>query len=50
LFLKRTFEFWKGINEKVQRVTAAELLEVGRKYLKLERLAKVRAGDLSKVK
>jgi zinc protease len=50
LFLKRTFEFWKGINDKVQRVTAAELLEVGRKYLKPEKLAKVRAGDLSKVK
>jgi len=50
LFLKRTFEFWKGINDKVQRVTAAELLEVGRKYLKLEKLAKVRAGDLNKAK
>jgi zinc protease len=50
LYLKRTFEFWKGINDKVQRVTAAELLEVGRKYLKPEMLAKVRAGDLDKVK
>jgi predicted Zn-dependent peptidase len=34
----------------VQRVTAAELLEVGRKYVKPEKLAKVRAGDLGKVK
>jgi zinc protease len=50
LFLKRTFEFWKGINDKVQRVTANELLEIGRKYVKPEKLAKVRAGDLSKVK
>lgn len=50
LFLNRTFEFWKGVNEKVQRVTAAELLEVGRKYVKLDKLAKVRAGDLSKIK
>jgi zinc protease len=50
LFLKRTFEFWKGLNDKVQRVTAAELLEVGRKYLKPEKLAKLRAGDLNKQK
>jgi zinc protease len=50
LFLKRTFAFWKDINEKVQRVTAAELLAVGRKYVNPEKLAKVRAGDLDKVK
>jgi zinc protease len=50
LFLKRTFEFWKDLNEKVQRVTAAQLLEVGRKYVSPEKLAKMRAGDLSKVK
>jgi zinc protease len=50
LFLKRTFEFWKGINDKVQKLTTAELLEAGRKYLKPEKLTKMRAGDFSKTK
>jgi zinc protease len=48
LFLKRTFAFWKGVNDKIQTVSAAELLATARKYLKQESLAKVRAGDLKK--
>jgi zinc protease len=48
LYLDRTFHFWKAVHDKVQRLTAAELLAVGKKYVKPEKLAKVKAGDFSK--
>ena len=48
LYLDRSFEHWRKINDKIQTLTAAELHAVARKYLKPDKLARVRAGDLAK--
>ena len=48
LYLDRTFQYWARVNERIQSLTAADLLSVARKYLKPEKLARVRAGDLAK--
>jgi zinc protease len=48
LYLDRSFEHWRKINERIQSLTAAEVQAVARKYLKPDKLARVRAGDLSK--
>jgi zinc protease len=48
LYLERTFAYWKKVNARVQQVTAAELQAAAQKYLRPEKLAKVKAGDLAK--
>jgi zinc protease len=48
LYLDRSFEHWRKINDRIQSLTGTELHAVARKYLKPEKLARVRAGDLSK--
>jgi zinc protease len=48
LFLDRTFAYWKKLNDRLQKVTAAELQAAAQKYLRPEKLAKVKAGDLAK--
>ena len=48
LYLDRTFQYWARVNERIQSLSAADLLSVARKYLKPEKLARVRAGDLAK--
>jgi len=45
LYLGRTLEFWRGVNAKIQQLTAAELIGVARKYLQPEKLTKIKAGD-----
>jgi zinc protease len=45
LFLDRTLAFWSGVNAKIQQLSAAELIDVARKYLKPEKLTKIKAGD-----
>jgi zinc protease len=50
LFLQRTFAFWKGVNDKLQHVSAADLLAVARKHIKPEQLAQVKAGALHDAK
>ncbi len=48
LYLDRSFEHWRKINERIQSLTAAEVQAVARKHLKPDKLARVRAGDLAK--
>jgi zinc protease len=48
LYLDRTFQYWAKVNERIQNLSAADLLSVAKKYLKPEKLARVRAGDLAK--
>jgi zinc protease len=48
LFLDRTFKFWKDVNERIQKLTAADLLAAAKKHLRPDKLAKIKAGDLSK--
>jgi zinc protease len=48
LYLDRTFQYWAKVNERIQSLSAADLLSAARKYLKPEKLARVRAGDLAK--
>ena len=48
LFLDRTFAFWKKVNDRIQTLTTADLQGAAQKYIKLDKLVKVKAGDLSK--
>jgi zinc protease len=48
LYLDRTFKYWKELNEKIQRLTAAEIVAAGRKHIQLAKLARIKAGDLKK--
>jgi zinc protease len=48
LYLDRTFAFQKKVNDRIQAVTAADLQGAAQKYIKLDKLVKVKAGDLSK--
>jgi zinc protease len=48
LYLDRTFAFWKKINDRIQTLTPADVQSAAQKYIKLDKLVKVKAGDLSK--
>jgi zinc protease len=48
LFIDRTFAHWKKVNDRIQKLTVAEVNAAARKYLQPSKLAKVRAGDLNK--
>jgi zinc protease len=48
LYLDRTFAFWQKINARIQALTPADLQSAAQKYIKLDKLVKVKAGDLSK--
>jgi zinc protease len=48
LYLDRTFAFWKKLNDRIQALSPADLQVAAQKYIKLDKLVKVKAGDLSK--
>jgi len=48
LFLDRTFAFWKDLNDKIAKLTVPQVNAVAKKYLLVDKLAKIRAGDLKK--
>jgi zinc protease len=50
LFIGRTFAFWKTLNDRIARLTAAEVTAAARKYLDPAKLARVSAGDRKKQK
>ncbi len=46
LYLGRTMEYNKNLNEKIQALTPSRIQQVLRKHINLKRLVKVKAGDL----
>ncbi len=46
LYLGRTFAYWKDINDKIQKLTAADVTAAARRYIQPAKLSKVKAGDL----
>jgi zinc protease len=50
LYLGRTFAFWKDLNDKIEKLTVADVNAAVRQFIDPDRLAKVRAGDLAKRK
>jgi zinc protease len=50
LYLGRTFNYWRELNDKIQKLTPAEIGAAARKFLKPDGLSMVRAGDLAKRK
>jgi zinc protease len=50
LFLGRTFAYWRDLNDKIQKLTPAEINAAAQKFIKPDGLVTVRAGDLAKRK
>ena len=50
LFLGRTFTYWRELNDKIQKLTPAEINAAARRFIKPDGLSMVRAGDLAKRK
>ncbi len=48
LFLDRTMEYWRKVNDKIQHLTTAEIKDAAQRFIKVDELAKVRAGDQKK--
>ncbi len=46
----RTFEYWKDLNGKIEKLTRAQIDTAAKQFIAPDKLAKVRAGDLSKQK
>jgi zinc protease len=50
LYLGRTFNYWRELNDKIQKLTPAEINATARRFIKTDGLSMVRAGDLAKRK
>ena len=50
LFLQRTFAYWRDLNDKIQKLTPADIHAAAQKFIKPDGLVMVRAGDLAKQK
>lgn len=50
LFLGRTLAYWSDLNGKIEKLTVADVNAAVKKFIDLEKFAKVRAGDLAKKK
>ncbi len=50
LFLERTFEYWKDLNDKIEKLAPAQIDSTAKQFIDPAKLAKVRAGDLAKQK
>jgi zinc protease len=50
LFLGRTLAYWSDLNNKIDKLTVADVNAAVKKFIDPENLAKVRAGDLAKKK
>ncbi len=48
LFLGRTFAFLKELNQRIEKLTPADVTAAARKHLQPANFAKVKAGDLNK--
>jgi predicted Zn-dependent peptidase len=48
--LERTFTFWRDLNDKIQKLTPADINAAAQKFIKPDGLVMVRAGDLAKRK
>lgn len=48
LFLNRNMEYWRTLNDKIQKLTTAEIKDAAQHFIKIDQLAKVRAGDQKK--
>ena len=50
LYLGRTFAYWRELNDRIAKLTPADLSAAAKKFLKPDGLFMVRAGDLGKRK
>jgi zinc protease len=50
LYLGRTFAYWSNLNDRIQKLTPADLKAVAQKFIQPDALVQVRAGDLAKRK
>ena len=50
LFLGRSFAFWRELNDKIQKLTPADINATAHRFIKPDGLSMVRAGDLAKRK
>jgi zinc protease len=50
LFLGRTFEYWKDLNSKIEKLAPAQIDAAAKQFIDPAKLSKVRAGDLAKQK
>jgi zinc protease len=50
LFLGRTFTYWADLDDKIGKLTTADIKVAAQKFIKPDRLVLVRAGDLAKRK
>jgi zinc protease len=50
LFLGRTLAYWKDLNEKIEKLTPAQIDAAAKQFIDSAKLSKVRAGDLAKQK
>jgi len=50
LFLERTFAYWRDLNDKIKKLTPADINAAAQKFIKPDGLVMVRAGDLAKRK
>jgi zinc protease len=50
LFLGRTFAYWSDLNDKIQKLTVADINAAAKTFIKPDGLVMVRAGDLAKRK
>ncbi len=50
LYLGRTFAYWQDLNQRIQKLTPAELTAAALKSIQPDGLVQVRAGDLAKRK
>ncbi|MCH7839730.1 MAG: insulinase family protein [Planctomycetes bacterium] len=46
LYLGRTMDYYKGLYEKIDQLTSSQIQSALKKHLNLQRLVKVKAGDL----
>jgi zinc protease len=50
LYLGRTFAYWQDLNDRIQKLTPAEVKAAVQKFIVPDELVQVRAGDLAKRK
>jgi zinc protease len=50
LYLDRTFAFWRDLNARIEKLTPDQVTAAARKYIHLEKLGRIQAGDQSKRK
>ncbi|HJZ84304.1 MAG TPA: pitrilysin family protein [Polyangia bacterium] len=46
MYAKRTGEYWKNLNDKIQKLSSDDVGRVIKKHFQVDKLARVKAGDL----